>query len=108
MKNTGFEHIYVVFSATRWSELEDKLSQVEQIEAAPKLTTTRSIDQPFMLSTRGLGGMRPTTTPTGDNQWTFERIRQGTNHHLQLPSRIFQASSAPLVIERWFRHTEPK
>ena len=99
-RNIGIEHLYLVFSATRWPELESAL-------AAPA-PPTPSVPPAYVDSpgpqpgrTRGVGGISSDESPP------FERITGGNREQLKLTGQTFEASGAFLVIERWFRHVGP-
>jgi hypothetical protein len=87
----GFEHVYAVFSATRWLRLEDALSRPAPAGWPEGDGSTRGVvEAPVGLGLRGVGGVRTDapvgTAPSGDR---------------------FQGDGYFLVLERWFRHVEP-
>jgi len=103
--NTGIEHIYAVFSASRWPELEAALAEPSP---APMLSqTTRlamRVEQPNQLGTRGVGGTR--IDPQAST--ALDHSQNGKTYHLTLSQQVLQASAPFMVIERWFRHVEER
>lgn len=85
-KIAGIEHIYVVFSAARWSQLEAALLQKPESlpSAGPGQAT---VQQPNNLQTRGIEGERPSELPASNEP--------------------LAATGPFLVIERWFKHVNP-
>jgi hypothetical protein len=93
----GIEHVYAVFSATRWPRLEQAPAHSLPIEeeAAPAAVATRGvIEEPNALGLRGVGGVRKDAPAGGgvDPQPIGDR---------------FQGESYFLVLEHWFRHVAP-
>jgi hypothetical protein len=84
-RNTGIEHIYAVFCAARWPELETALAQRPTITRSALSTLDSRLSTPLNLSTRGIGGLRPAE-----------------------PSQPLTADGPLLVIERWFKHVAPE
>jgi hypothetical protein len=72
---TGVEHIYAVFSAAQWPELERALAQPGRAGAV-------SVLQPNALQLRGVAGARETSG-----------------------AEPLEATGSVLVIERWFHHS---
>lgn len=110
----GIEHIYAVFCAARWPELEEALARPVPPPASPSAEPSQSllaiaVRTPNGLATRGVGGTRPEGSfselaasflvPCTDRDNTYQ---------LPLSPQPVQASGPFLVIERWFRHVEPK
>jgi hypothetical protein len=90
----GVEHIYAVFSATRWPRLEEALARPLPAgeELASREETPRGVVQsPNALGLRGVGGER-TLTPPGDES---ESSSGGDR---------FLGDGYFLVLERWIRH----
>jgi hypothetical protein len=92
----GVEHVYAVFSATRWPRLEQALARslpVEEVTAGG-VAMRGVIDEPSALGLRGVGGVRK-DAPAGGG--------------LDSPpvGNRFQGESYFLVLERWFRHVVP-
>jgi hypothetical protein len=100
----GVEHVYAVFSAARWPELERALFEepVAPRQAHSSLSA-RSVQEPLGLRLRGVGGTRTNVSSVAVAQ-KFERINQGKPLQLAIASEAFEASSSFLAIERWFRH----
>jgi hypothetical protein len=92
----GVEHVYAVFSATRWPRLEQALARSLPIaEVTVGAVATRGvIDEPSALGLRGVGGVR-TDAPAG-----------GGLDPTPVGDRL-QGESYFLVLERWFRHVAP-
>jgi hypothetical protein len=103
----GIEHVYAVFSTSRWRELEEALrlersgnsSSAGGEEPAP----AAGVRTPNGLQTRGVGGTRP-MSPTPSGSFFIERTEAGHRHRLLVSSAPFQATGSFLVIERWFKH----
>jgi hypothetical protein len=92
----GVEHVYAVFSATRWPRLEQALGRslpVEEVTAGA-VAMRGVIDEPSALGLRGVGGVRK-DAPAG-----------GGLDSPQVGDR-FQGECYFLVLERWFRHVAP-
>lgn len=93
--NIGLEHVYFVFAASPWHELEKELGTPRNSAAYPSTTLAldRGIQSPLNRGTRGVGGVASDTS-------TVEKT--------QLKDSVFPASlkaeSSLLVFERWFRH----
>jgi hypothetical protein len=93
----GVEHVYAVFSATRWPRLEQALARslpIEEEATAGAVAMRGVIDEPSALGLRGVGGVRKDAPTAG-----------GLN-----PPPVgdrFQGESYFLVLERWFRHVAP-
>jgi hypothetical protein len=105
---TGVEHIYAVFSAGRWSELEQALAAkapATQSPAAPAATATilaSAVNKPNGLLLRGVGGARPggeTVAP-----FAMQRLDKDMALTFYVEEQPLSASGALLVVERWFRH----
>src|SRR5262249_47877725 len=62
-RNPGVEHVYAVFSVTRWTELEAELAKTSASSAA----TPISIKEPIGLGVRGVGGIRVDANATNSN-----------------------------------------
>jgi len=100
----GIEHIYVVFSATRWPELEAALAGPSQ-PLLPAGSMVTAVQEPNRLQTRGIGGTHDMAAPIDATvALSAERINGGKTYKLSVEGRPFQASGAFLVIERWFSH----
>ena len=90
----GVEHVYAVFSATRWARLEGALARpLPAGEELPPLEETSRgvVESPNALGLRGVGGVRPVTSP-GDVSGSSS------------VGERFQGDGYFLVLERWFRH----
>jgi hypothetical protein len=100
---TGIEHLYLVFSATRWRELERLLS--ESLAApAPPGAVVASIQDPLELRTRGIGGTH--SFPAGANvpASVGSAAVYGGSYRLPGSTEALESSGSFLVVERWFRH----
>ena len=90
----GVEHVYAVFSATPWPRLEGALARpLPAGEELPPLEETSRgvVESPNALGLRGVGGVRPVTSP-GD-----------VSGSSSVGDR-FQGDGYFLVLEHWFRH----
>lgn len=105
-QNTGIEHVYVVFSAARWTELERSLARKTDVALAsntPQLPLRGvSVREPLMLATRGIGGMRPSAPSTAP--LAVQRVEKGQALSLPVIAVPLVADGSVLVVERWFRH----
>ena len=107
----GIEHVYAVFSATQWLELERALSHPAVAPArpgenrpdAPLLVAT--VRSPNGLSVRGVGGTRLTTGEIGAS-FIVQRTEGQKKWSLPVAADPIQASGSFLVIERWFKHVD--
>ena len=107
---TGVEHIYAVFSAVRWPELERALAHKTPL---PPPTGEPSsgllamvVDAPNRLLLRGVGGMRPSgeaVTP-----FLVERLDKDATLAFYVEEQPLNASGSFLVVERWFHHVAPE
>jgi len=109
---TGVEHIYAVFSATRWTALEESLQKMQSSTATPAPTAAAQeiamrVEQANGLQMRGVGGAR-VQTGTVDSEQTLVAARVYQDHTFALPisTQPYQASSSFLVVERWFHHVK--
>ena len=94
-RNEGIEHIYVTFSATPWTALEDAITmQTASFVQHQGARLTARVQKPNGLKMRGVGGIRDDTIPVNVN-----------GKQVQLP--IHESSSACMTIERWFKHINP-
>ncbi len=106
-KTAGVEHVYAIFSQTRWPELEGALSKARPSDPTVQLASaTRHVEQPFGLGTRGVAGTRPALVAFNAGQ-NLDRIQQGQSYKLTLGDQVFEASASRSVIEHWFRHVPP-
>ena len=89
----GVEHVYAVFSATPWPRLEGALARPCRPRRSPSLEETSRgvVESPNALGLRGVGGVRPVTSPGGESGSSSVGDR-------------FQGDGYFLVLERWFRH----
>ena len=106
--NVGIEHIYAVFSATRWPELEEALGRPAgpsaHTESEPHLLAT-VVRAPNGLAGRGVGGVRVEESLTGVGaSFIVERTDRTQTYSLPVSAQPLQASGSFLVVERWFRH----
>ena len=111
---TGVEHIYTVFSAARWPDLEDALARpVPSPPPSPAtgpgaLLAAVTVRSPNGLLGRGVGGVRVKTS-TGQIAESFLVKRTNRDQTCSLPvsAQPLQASGRFLVCERWFTHVDP-
>ena len=102
--NSGIEHVYAVFSAARWLDLETALAS-----PGPPVVTIRStllahtVEEPNGLRYRGVGGISTNTV-----EFQFESVFGNTNQKAthKVPIQSFEASESFMTIERWFRHVK--
>jgi hypothetical protein len=108
-QSTGIEHIYTVFSASRWKELERALERTDGIPAKPgpeglgaSLVVT-TVESRINLLNRGVAGTRPTT---GKILAAFVVDRKDGDRAYSVPvsDGPQYATGAFMVVERWFRH----
>ena len=105
---TGVEHIYAVFSAARWPELEEALSKPEALAPSSASILGATVQEPNGLRVRGVGGTRISAkTSDVEVKSSVERVQQGTTFALPFTSRPLEASGSYLVEERWFKHVAP-
>lgn len=112
--NTGYEHIYAVFSASPWQNLEAALAKAasDASNGSAIAAATRSgLDKPFnlmgdtegRLATRGIAGRRLVNP---DEKPRFEEVQlEGAKFRLPIIGDQIKANGSLLVIERWFEHT---
>jgi hypothetical protein len=112
---TGIEHIYTVFSATRWPDLEDALARSAESPAAPPATRTdvplaaTTVRSPNGLLVRGVGGVRvDKSAGQVTESFLVQRTDRDQTYSLPISTEPLRASGAFLVIERWFRHEARK
>jgi hypothetical protein len=108
-KATGIEHVYAVFSATRWTALEDALAN-----PAPSTSATRSalsdtsIQEPNGLGLRSIGGTSEYKQKIDlSNLLPLEGVEEGKKFTLPFSSKPLEATGFFLVEERWFKHVHP-
>ena len=104
---TGIEHIYAVFSATRWPELEDALARKVPEKAPvtapePSSMLLAMVDAPNGLLLRGVGGVRPGGEALAP--FAVERLDKNVKLAFHADAEPLSASGLFLVLERWFRH----
>ena len=110
-RTPGIEHIYAVFSAMRWPELEEALARPggthPQAGGADSLTAigTTPVESPNGLQVRGVGGTHEATTGLA-NTFTVERNDAKQKWSLPVAPPPWAATGSFLVVERWFRHVE--
>lgn len=98
---TGVEHLYAVFSASRWTELEEVLSAAESgSDQRPDVliaSTSVQVKAPLGI-TRGIGGQRLVST---DAVLDLSQIQSSK---AVLPGNIETAAGSFVVLERSFYH----
>jgi hypothetical protein len=105
---TGVEHIYAVFSASRWPELEQALAAKAPpapLPAMPAASTTllaTAVNEPNGLLLRGVGGMRPGGEAVAPI--AMQRLEKDGALTFYVEEEPLSASGTFLVVERWFRH----
>ena len=104
-RTTGIEHIYAVFSAVPWPELEEALGKTGTSSATSLSRAAKRVEAPNGLRWRGVGGVRTNLAASGMAPAT-NRIHQGQNHRLFLGGQVLEASGTILAVERWFKHVE--
>jgi serine/threonine protein kinase len=105
-KLAGIEHVYVVFSAARWPQLENRLSQPPT--PAPSGAEVALVQEPNRLQTRGIGGARlDGLAADGSNGLPAELSYQGVSYKVPTEGQLLVSSGTFLVIERWFKHVAP-
>jgi hypothetical protein len=103
-KTRGIEHVYAVFSAARWPELETALANPTPLSSrTPSDTLALTIQEPNGLRTRGVGGTRIDTT-AADAAEELALMLGGKTYPLPFSNQVLESSSTFLVVERWFRH----
>jgi hypothetical protein len=93
---TGVEHIYAVFCAQPWPELEQGLSRPPASPlrgAGPSGRASAGLVQSPLGLCRGVGGARPL---------------QGESPSGQRPFSAASGADGVLVVERWLRHVDPR
>jgi hypothetical protein len=105
---TGIEHLYVVFCAMRWSELEAALARPATVPA-PSVASAGVVQEPNNLLSRGIAGIHggavvmEVTDALGP-----EGVYGGSTNKLQVAGQALDAAGRFLVLERWFRHVNPQ
>jgi hypothetical protein len=112
---TGIEHIYAVFSATLWPELEQALAGEPSKPPAGGAGTTPgalvvvAVEQPNGLQMRGIAGVRKAATSgAAAEAFTVERAAGGRIQSVSVPANTYRATGSFLVVERWFRHVSAR
>ncbi|MDA1277918.1 MAG: DUF4384 domain-containing protein [Verrucomicrobia bacterium] len=104
-RTTGVEHIYAVFSAAAWPELEQALKSSGTPTGVELTRIAARVEAPNGLRTRGVGGIRTNLASTGISPST-NRVHQGQNHQLSLGGQVLEATGSFLALERWFKHVD--
>ncbi len=105
---TGIEHIYVVFSATRWLELETALSKPAS-PSLPSSSTFAAVQNPNNLRSRGVQSTRVHAAKVNmADALSAERVYQGAAYKLPITGQPLEASGTFFVVERWFRHVNTR
>jgi hypothetical protein len=104
--NTGIEHIYVVFSANRWPELEAALSR--PLPSAPVGTAVAVVEVPNGLQSRGVGGTHDNAAPAKmDSSPAPETVHGHTYQEWGAGGQRFEATIHCTAAER-VRHPTAK
>src|SRR5437016_6327248 len=61
--NAGIEHIYAVFSATRWPALEEALPKPPPAKVPGQMAHGTRVQEPNRLGLRGVGGTHASPSP---------------------------------------------
>lgn len=110
----GVEHIYLVFSATRWPELERALGSRTPLPSkrpsfgSGTLVQKKEVQEPNGMKLRGVGGMRVDEATDEAHKLIMSRLENGRTVSFSLQSAPYVASGPLLVVERWFHHVTPK
>jgi len=105
---TGVEHIYAVFSASRWPELEKALAEKAPPERPPATPAPSTaliamvVKEPNGLLLRGIGGTRPGGEAVAPI--AMQRLDKDGALTFYVAEEPLSASGTFLVVERWFRH----
>jgi hypothetical protein len=99
-RTPGIEHLYAVFSATRWPELEAELAKSS--DEKPR----KAVGEPIGLGTRGVGGVRVEDKTGSEATSLIEMVHGSETLALPILNAPLEASGHFFVEERWFRHTE--
>jgi hypothetical protein len=106
-RTAGIEHVYVVFSAAPWPELEIALARPSQL-LLPSGSMAATVQQPNRLQTRGIETIDDTPPLAGASEpSSAERIDGGMTSKLSVGGQTFKSSGAFMVVERWFKHVSP-
>jgi len=102
----GIEHIYAIFCAARWKDLEEALAKPPSLLSATRSTTlTAALQAPLRLGLRGVGGTHVDTTTTEVvNSVPLEGVYQGKAFKLPFSGVVLESSGSFLCAERWFKH----
>ena len=109
---TGIEHIYAVFSASRWPELERALSDKAppaEPPSTPRPSTAflaMAVNEPNGLLFRGIGGTRPGGEAIAPI--AMQRLDKDGALTFYVEEEPLSASGSFLVLERWFHHVAPE
>ena len=106
-RTAGIEHVYIVFSAAPWPELEIALARPSQ-PLLPSGSMAAAVQQPNRLQTRGIETIDDTPPLAGASESpSAERIDGGMTSKLSVGGQTFKSSGAFMVVERWFKHVSP-
>src|SRR6185369_11872521 len=97
----GIEHLYAVFSATEWPELEKTLANPapvsSQAGSAMRLATEQ---RPNGLGLRGVGGTRINSAPAALSEaFASERTYEGKTYNLPFSNVVLESNGSFLVVE---------
>ena len=99
---TGVEHLYAVFSAVRWPELETVLIESGLRQQKASLVAAR-VEKPNDLRLRGVSGIH-TDPGAASLIQALENPQSLQQDSLEAP--VFESTESFMVIERWFNHLE--
>ena len=91
----------MVFSSTRWGELESALL-AESNQLISNGTTSR--EQLALSGTRGVGGTRKSAQTFASEDTFSVKVLDGISYRLPLPVSLIESAGHFMVIKRWFKH----
>jgi len=107
-QTAGIEHIYTIFAASRWPELEVALYRESAVSfLAGSQSKQRSVKEPNAMSHRGVAGTR-FNPPSGDPEKSpsLKQILDCGSRPLPSGSELYTARGSFIVLERWLTHVE--
>ena len=88
--NQGVEHLYIIATKNRWTELEEKLSELGE-----KTISETKIKVAFQKGTRGVGGI----TKENENFSLMAMSKESIKN-------VLESKDGVVVIETWFNRTK--